>query len=395
MRKLLLVLGLLIIISGNVCAQIYDQNGQYVDTVFHDHINRQADDFVRASLVIAEPGGALYSVFGHACLHLICDTFGLDYVYSYESENAASKLFTFLAGHLKMGLTALPFDDYLEDYANQGRGVVEYPLLLSPQAKQKLWEVMDQYVAQGMYLPYDYEKRGCAYTCYKFINKAVAPQQIKYTTWTDKQTRTRREMCYDCATKDFPWNMWFIMTLVGTEVDKSMPPQEKLIIPSELAEAWSTATINEQPLLGEVHEVLASTHSPYTSGFTPVMAAVLLLILVLVGWTFHVNYADYLVLSICTLLGLMICYLVVISELPCTNWNWLIIPFNILPAMAWPWRKYWGVYYAGTIGVWLIVMWIIPHRQIDPANILLAFVFALVLIKQTYEQKHAYTKLSA
>lgn len=32
-------------------AQIYDADGQYVDTLFHDHINRQADDFIRVSLV--------------------------------------------------------------------------------------------------------------------------------------------------------------------------------------------------------------------------------------------------------------------------------------------------------------------------------------------------------
>jgi len=369
--------------TSDLSAQIYDQDGLYVDTVFHDHINRQAEDFVKVSLVVAEPGGALYSIFGHACLHLRCDTFDLDYIYSYESENAASRLFSFLAGKLHMGLTAIPFADYVSDYAAEGRSVVEYPLYLSPQDKQKLWEIMDQYVSKGMFLPYDYEKRGCAYTCYNFIKMATVDQPIVYAPWTTKQMRTRREMCYDFATKDFPWNMWFIMTIVGTDVDKDLPPQEKLIIPTELLEAWSAATINGHPLMGEAHEVSPSTHQPYHAGFTPVMAAILLLILVVAGWIFKFDYADYLVVVICTAIGLLVSYLVIVSKLPCTDWNWLLIPFNLLPAIFWHWRKYWGIYYAGMIMLWLTAMLMLPHRQVDPANVILAFTLAIVLFKHS------------
>jgi len=381
MKRVITIFLLILIALSNLSAQIYDQNGQYVDTVFHDHVNRQAEDFVKVSLVVAEPGGALYSIFGHACLHLRCETFDLDYIYSYESENAASRLLSFLAGKLHMGLTAIPFTDYVADYASEGRSVVEYPLYLSPQDKQKLWEIMDQYVSKGMFLPYDYEKRGCAYTCYNFIKMATVDQPIEYAPWTTKQMRTRREMCHDFATRDFPWNMWFIMTIVGTEVDKNLPPQEKLIIPAELVEAWSSATINGRPLLGEPQEISPSTHQPYHAGFTPVMASLLLLVLVAVGWIFKFDYADYLVLVICTAIGLLVSYLVIISKLPCTDWNWLLIPFNLLPAIFWHWRKYWGIYYAGMIVLWLIAMLILPHRQVDPANIILAITLAVVLCK--------------
>lgn len=391
-RYIILVLALVSVHLSMLQAQIIDEQGQYVDTLFHDHINRQAEDFVKASLVVAEPGGALYSIFGHACLHLVCDTFGLDYIFSYESENAASKLGKFLAGNLNMGLMAVPFDEYLADYAKEGRSVTEYPLLLPPSAKQELWRILDDYVNQGIYLPYDYSARGCAITCVNFVNMAIAPDSITYAPWTDKQMRTRREMGYDYSTKDFPWNMWFLMTMVGPEVDNELPPEEKLIIPSELAQAWSTATFKGKALLGEAQEVLPSTHEPYKAGFTPVMAAILLLVLVILGWVFRFDYADYVVLVICTLLGVLISYLVIFSTLPCTAWNWLIIPFNLLPAIAWKWRKYWGVYYAGVIGVWLVVMLILPNRQVDPANILLAITLAVVLVKQWLLENRILTK---
>ncbi|MBR6354844.1 MAG: hypothetical protein IKS01_03595 [Paludibacteraceae bacterium] len=54
---------------------------------FNDTIDRLADDFVEAYVVIADPGDVLYSILGHACLHLRCSAFGLNYILSYESKS--------------------------------------------------------------------------------------------------------------------------------------------------------------------------------------------------------------------------------------------------------------------------------------------------------------------
>lgn len=57
----------------NASAQIYDADGLYVDTVFHDHINRQADDFVIVSLCVADPTTwqqDMLGTNGHAWLRL-------------------------------------------------------------------------------------------------------------------------------------------------------------------------------------------------------------------------------------------------------------------------------------------------------------------------------------
>ena len=78
---------------------------------FNDTIDRTADDFVVVSLVVAEPGEVLYSVLGHACLHLQCPAFGLDYIFSYESESVKGKVFRFLTNDLNMGMMSLSMDD--------------------------------------------------------------------------------------------------------------------------------------------------------------------------------------------------------------------------------------------------------------------------------------------
>ena len=62
---------------------------------FNDTIDRLAEDFVTVNLVVCDPGTVLYSTLGHAALHLQCPTFGLDYIYTYESENVRDKIYGF------------------------------------------------------------------------------------------------------------------------------------------------------------------------------------------------------------------------------------------------------------------------------------------------------------
>lgn len=342
----------------------------------------QQEDFVRAYLVVADPGGALYSIFGHACLHLVCPAYDLDYYFTYESENAAQKILLFLAGELKMGMAALTPEEYLSDYRKEGRGVNEYELNLPIGIKRELWRVLDQHVMEGMYLPYDFEARGCAYACTKMLDEALGGTPIEFGPWEKKFNRTRREMCYDVGHTYYPWNMMFIMAIVGTEVDRKMLPQDKLIIPTDLAEVWQHATVGGQQLLSDRPiEVLPAISHPTKTIFTPMMAAILLLVLAIVGWIIGKPYFDGLIGAIAMILGVLMTYLVVISTLPCTGWNWLIIPFNLLPAIVWKWRRYWALPYAGLLVLWIIGMIVPAHRLVDPSMLIFTAAWIVVLVK--------------
>ncbi len=339
-------------------------------------------DFVKAYLAVAEPGGALYSIFGHACLHLVCEAYNLDYYFTYESENAAKKIWLFIQGKLKMGMMALTPDEYLSDYRAEGRGVKEYELNLPIDIKRELWRVLDEHVMEGIYLPYDFEARGCAYACTQVLKEAMDTVQIEYAGWQEKYNRTRREIGNDYAKELYPWNMMFLMMTVGTDVDKEMPCEEKLILPVDLAEAWQSAKVNgEQLLSSEAHMLLESEHSHRAPWCKPWMVAVLLLVLAVVNLWWGCRYIDWLILGLVTLIGVLMTYLVIFSELPCTGWYWLIIPFNILPAIAWKWRKYWALPYAGLLVVWMIGMIVPAHRLVDPALLILTAAWGIVLLK--------------
>lgn len=375
-------------IGGQVAhAQIYDADGQYVDTIFHDHINRQAEDFITASLVVADPSNVLYSTLGHACLHVQCPAFEKDFFFSYESEGVRDRIWTFLKGDLKMGMVAWEPEEFLAMYAADGRGVTEYRLNLSPMQEQALWYYLDQRVDEGLNIPYDYFQRGCAKSVVEIVKNALGPHAISYGVWPERfYQKTQRELIADQLT-DYPWNEFILHFLGGIEGDADCSLEKKLIIPTDLVEVWQQATIDGHPLLdNEPHVLVETTPEGLTktttttttktalAWLTPMLVAILLL---LVSW-----WTPWPMLVVQTLTGLLMCYLIGFSDLPCTTWNWLIIPFNPLPALLWHWRKYWALPYAGVLLIWIIVMCVYPHMLVGYPHVVLTAALVLLLLRQ-------------
>ena len=366
---------------------------------FNDTIDRTAEDFVTVGLVICDPGEVLYSALGHAALHLQCPAFGLDYIYSYESESVRDKIWTFLRGDLKMGMFAIPTDEFLDTYRESGRGVKEYTINLSPEQDQKLWEVMDRMLETGPNLPYDYFSRGCAQSVVHVIHQAIGHNAIHYAPWSDKyKNQTLRELGCDFVPMS-SWERFFLFFLVGSDFDRVCPCEQKLIVPTDLVEVWQQATFeNGKPVIDATpHVLLEASKQNEGTWCTPLLISLLMLILAIGSFATARtpnrtimtagNIVDYVILAIVSVAGALETYLIGFSALPCTNWNWLLIPFNILPAIGWYWRRYWALPWAIVLLIWCAVMtgeFLWGHILVDCPHIVLAASFAIVLFKQWY-----------
>ena len=383
----LITLSLLLLLAGtfSVSAQIVDAEGQYVDTVFNDNVDRTAEDFVTVSLMIADPGAKFFTVLGHACLRLQCPTFDLDYCYSYESEDMTNRVLDFLMGKLRMGLFAIPTNEYCAYYREQGRGVREYQLNLPPVVETNLWRVMDEQLSVGTTLDFDYYKRGCAITCVKFLKKALGNTKIQYDPSLYEYSPTARELGRK-YTENARWVLFYWGFIAGEDVSIPLHGDKQLLMPEDLVQAWQKATLNEEPLIAGAPNVLVEGESQQADGwFTPLMAVLLLLVLAIANLFWKQPYGDWIMLAVQTVLGVILIYLMYFSNLCCTSWNWLLIPFNPLPAILWYWRKKWALPYAGILLIWILVMiglalW--GHILVDWSHILLVVAWALVVLKQ-------------
>lgn len=356
---------------------------QYIDPVFGDTINRSAEDFITVSLMVADPGMASWSVFGHACLRMQCPTFGVDYCFSYESQDVKSRIGQFLSGNLMMGLFAIPVEEYCTYYREEGRGVYEYPLNLPPHVEQELWRVLDEHVEEGIHLPYDYFKRGCTITCVEFLHKALGDEKIDYGPLP--KNKTTRDYAYEHM-KDVPWVWFFWNFLCGTEGDQLLNKNKQLFFPSDLIRAWQEARLKGEPLLASTPNVIVEGNAQLPDGwFTPMMMALIILLLAIANLFWKRPYGDWAFLTIQTLVGAFMTYLICISDLCCTSWNWLFIPFNLFPIVAWKWRTHWSIAYACVLLMWCICMLyaaIWGHILVDWSHIILTLAWLLVIIKQ-------------
>ncbi len=357
---------------------------QYVDPAFGDTIDRAAEDFVTVSLLVADPGAASYSVFGHACLRMQCSAFDLDYCFSYESEDASNRIADYLAGNLVMGLFPVPTKDYCAGYQEEGRGVREYKLNLPSQVEQELWRILDERVAEGHELPYDYFKRGCTITCVNFLHEALGDRKICYSGLeTDMTTRDYARIYM----ANYPWT-WFTWNFIcGKEGDVLLQGERQLLIPGELVKAWQNATIDGNLIISQEPIVLVDGAPQWDNRwFTPMLLALLILCLSIANFFWNKPYFDWLMLVAQTAVGIFMMYLICFSDLCCTSWNWLVVPFNILPAIFWCWRKYWALPYACVMTVWCVIMaanllW--GHVLVDWSHMLLVFAWTLIVLKQS------------
>ena len=344
----------------------------------------EADDFVTASILVATPADILYSCVGHASIRMQCPHYDLDMVYTYESESVTNRVLTFFMGNLKMGMTAVPTERVLADYASEGRGITEYVLNIPLEKRKQLWQYLDGKVEEGMNLPYDYLNRSCALACLNAVSAAVLPDTLSFGEWDERLVKKSRRALLGDRTDDFPWNRFIIFSITGTEADKDCAITEKVVIPADLIDVLQKTTLKGQPVLEEPNTLVSQTVSIEKSGWlTPMMLACILLLLAVISCFWLQRPLSTLLLVLQLIFGLAVTYLMVFSALPNTSFSWLIIPLNPLPFLLWRWRRYWLLPFALICICWGIVMLShIGNPLVDNANIVFSLTLAINYIGQ-------------
>ena len=351
---------------------------------FNDTIDRLDPNFVAVSLCIADPTDYKEDALGtsgHAFLRLQCSTFDLDYCFSYEGERVNDNIYRYLSGKTKMGMFATPTNTYLEDYRDWNRSVHEYELALPPEAEQRLWEIMDNHTTNKISLRHDLNKYGCAITVVRYVKKALAETPIVYAPDEEMEHMTRREIGYR-SLENHPWLRLSSMVFTDNKADKNLPIDEKLIIPADLAAVWQQATVEGQPFATYVGDVVEGAPLENTKPwFTPMIVAFLLLLITMCFACTRYLYWDWILLGGQAIYGCVLIFLwIVMREFGGAAYILLVL-FNPLPLMLWKWRRYWALPYAALLTIGIVVLLCLPHMLVDPAFLVLAMAYVVILAK--------------
>lgn len=242
--------------------------------------DRSAEDFVFVSLCIADPTDQsqdYLGITGHAFLRLQCPYYNLDYCFSYESEKIKGQLWDFITGKLKMGMFAVPTDEYLEDYRRWQRAVHEYRITMPPAAELRLWEQMDNHMLSETNMQMDLVRFGCTNTVLRYVEKALLPDTITYGPLPEKYYTQSAMDIVTAHFENYPWTILGIRLFEQKEFAKLTEPKQKIVCPTDLLEVWSASTINGEPLLTYVGDLVeAEPVEVKKPWFTPQVCGILL-----------------------------------------------------------------------------------------------------------------------
>lgn len=347
---------------------------------FNDTIDRLAEDFIEASILVADQGYELFSVLGHMAIRVKCPTFDMDYVFSYEGEQVEARFFTFLKGDLKMGVFCIEADRYLRDFAAEKKGLTEYRLNLSPEQEIKLWEILDRELVSVTDVKYDLFTRGCAASIRKWVSEAVRPNKISYHEPLCTHGKLISDIFLEQTEHD--WAQFFIATIGGGVLvyGNTLSDIERLVTPHDIVREWQRATINDKQLLSKGERIVE--YVPIEKKwFSPLVFALLILLISIVNIFVKQPYIDYFLLTMFTIFGCIIVFTQYLHPMSVIGWSWLVIPFNPLPAIFWKWRNKWALPYFIIVLLWCIGVLVAPHRVTTYAHVVLAVAFSALWLK--------------
>ncbi len=283
---------------------------------------------VSAYYVEVTPGSTLASVFGHAAIRMSCPSAGLDYCFTIKTPEINDEFFDILFGHLRVGLVPEQTSQFRADYLQQGRGITEYRLALTLDEARQLWQTIDGQVARGLYWDMDYVNNGCTQVIFEGLYDLMRQRPALKVDDVIRETlpmHTRREVVSPIVSPT-SWLGFFLHSCYAGPIDEEVSARRLVVLPSD------GAKVLEHAGLVAAKETLATPSvTPFSADhavFTPLMAAVLFLLLCLLPY----RKIDYVTLPLQAVLILLLCTLTFFSRSSGFGWNWLILALFPLTA---------------------------------------------------------------
>ena len=366
----------------------------------------QKDDFVKVSLLLASPGNSVYSVFGHSGLRLQCPSQHLDYVYTFEMEAGLTGYLKFFLGQAKAGFAAVNTSDYLALYRKEGRGVTAYTLNLTPHEEQELWRMLDNDMVEGPHRKYNLIKNQCLSMSLLMIESILEKEYIDFKGTPHQLNGLDNGKLIRYYSRHSSWGQFLYMTFIGSEADEHWELEYTLApetMPYILRHARIVATYQHtsRPLMKGQPTVLVPTlMTPQPTWLTPTLFFGILLVLTLcltllqLGGRYRrmAHVFDVCLFVIQSLIGILLLYVTLVTNLFGLHWNWYLIPFNPLPLVLWlafrhkSWYTRVYPFYLMVLILFIPLMFVCTE-QADVAHALFIGIFALRLLAECLQRR--------
>lgn len=355
----------------------------------------ERQDSLVVSLLTAWPGPEVYELCGHEAVRIRNVNAGdstIDMVWNYGvfDFKQPNFIYRFVKGETDYMLAGYPTNYFLPEYIQQRRRVIEQELNLSqPEAHRLLDILMEESKPENRTYRYNYVKDNCATRILDRLDQVSAerivyPDTVKYGSFRDEMRAFHR---------DYPWYQFGIDMALGSGIDYPTTGREEMFTPIEMSERVGRAHFADgRPLVratnvlneGVADATLGSTHWSLTPIFC---CSVFLLCVLVLCWLQYRQRSIYRAVysvwfGLLGLAGLVIAFLVFISEHEATSPNILLLWLNPLQLII-------------AAGVWFRCKMRIPVLLINFYNIIVLTVLLIVWPWQAQSANPAFFPLIA
>lgn len=323
-----------------------NQNGKIQTQSFAKPLGNKAT----VSLLTVSPGEETYAQYGHTALRVNDPENGFDLVFNYGLFDFNSPNFTwrFVRGKTDYMVGAYSYQDFLIEYQISNRAVYEQIINLNPDEREAVWQALAKNIQP--------ENRIYRYNFF-FNNCSTKPRDILVDhikgkvdyKWNGKFKNLRDEIHF--STNKYPWTTFGIDLVIGAKADDSASLKSQQFAPELLMESFDKAIIlrdsaKSVPLVLKTLTPVAIDESliekpTWTPGPKLVLWIVFILVagLSLMEFRKGKNYQalNAVLYTVTGLVGTIIAFMVLFSEHPTTDVNYLLLwlhPLNLIYAVC-------------------------------------------------------------
>ena len=331
-----------------------------------------ADSTMSISLLTCSPGEEVWAQYGHTAVRVRMPERGIDYVFNYGMFSSRQPWFIarFVLGLTDYKVAATTFDEFLEEYSYEERGVKEQVLDISEEDKMAIAGALFENIKpENQTYRYNFFFDNCTSRARDVILGHLK-EEVTY-----KFGIADTDNMSDCSFRDlihewnhnYPWTQTGEDILLGIEADRNTTRDERQFLPDNLRRDFDKASYCGHPLVKETHTLLEAPTRTDQKDFplSPLACGILLFAVsaaIAAGEWKKKKYCwqwDALLMAVVGIVGL-IPTIMIFSEHPCVRINLLIFIINPLPLiMVWKvtkctrnkltcrWWKIWEVLLVG------------------------------------------------
>lgn len=301
---------------------------------------------ISVSLLTCAPGEEIYELEGHTALRLILDD-GRDLTVNWGTFdfNSPNFLYRFVKGETDYRMSVYPFSLFRQQYAAEGRSLVEQELELYPQERDRLLWLIDSTLTVGSPVyRYNYVKDNCATRPIDYLEKAIGGTINLVDTSAVKPSVNTFRGDMTAFHERYPWYQFGIDLALGSGIDYELTPREHMFAPVSLQMMLENSTRTDSignpiafvrsqtTILPSKKERVPGTPFP----LTPLFAGWLVFAIALIV-SFHdvrkhgtCRLFDTIYYNTAGLAGLLLTFLIFVSVHESTSPNWLYLWLNPL-----------------------------------------------------------------